>query len=475
MTAVLSSASFPLRCSNVAVSLAIALLADQASAAAGRVDFATDGATVSASNGQQRPLARGVELNSGDTIRTDARARAQIRFADGAYVSLQPDTEFSIKDYNFDGKADGSERGFFALAKGTMRTVTGLIGRINKNRYQISTPTATIGIRGTGGRIEVLLDGSTLIAGTSGIWVLSNPSGTIDVPAGTFGKAPSAPNQPPQRTLQGPNTGPAPLPVDPPKALEPKQAENRTPNGTSAVLVAPIVPLASGSGYASAVAYTPNSGGSAAGKSDLDAVFTSSGQLTNIQNATPSFGFGFNLVNGSHAEFGTDGILAWGRWIGSVNQNCDCINPQMYGSNQGLHYVVGMPTAVMPTTGTGTYAVMGSTSPTYSNGGGLGTFTGSLSVMFGATTTVTANLNIAMSDGKGYAMTDTMTTRTALFSSTQPTIAGSGGACGQGCSGSIQGFFAGASAERAGVAYSVTDFTTSTAVNGAAAFRKAGP
>src|SRR3954469_17556604 len=203
MTAVPSSASFRLRCSNVALSLALALFAEQAGAAAGRVDFATDGATVSASNGQQRPLARGTELNSGDTIRTDAGGRAQIRFADGAYVSLQPNTEFSIKDYNFDGKADGSERGFFALAKGTMRTVTGLIGRINKNRYQISTPTATIGIRGTGGRIEVLLDGSTLIAGTSGIWVLSNPSGTLDVPAGTFGRAPAAPNQPPQRSAQG--------------------------------------------------------------------------------------------------------------------------------------------------------------------------------------------------------------------------------------------------------------------------------
>jgi len=224
--------------------LVSAAFADQAVAAAGRVDFVAGGTTISGADGRQRPLAKGAELDKGDTIRTDAVGRAQIRFADGAYVSLQPNTEFSVKDYSFDGKADGSERGFFALARGAMRTVTGLIGRVNKNRYQVATPTATIGIRGTGGLISIGTDGSTLVNGTSGIWTITNPAGTIDIPAGTTGKAPAAPNQPPQQTTEKPSTGPS----QPTTTQSPyTQADNRTSDGTSNSLSSGA--LKSGPGY----------------------------------------------------------------------------------------------------------------------------------------------------------------------------------------------------------------------------------
>jgi hypothetical protein len=62
---------------------------------------------------------------------------------------MQPRTEFRIDEYQFAGKADGSERGFFSLLKGGFRSITGIIGRANKDSYGIRTPAATIGIRGT--------------------------------------------------------------------------------------------------------------------------------------------------------------------------------------------------------------------------------------------------------------------------------------------------------------------------------------
>ena len=49
----------------------------------------------------------------------------------------------------FANKEDGTERGFFSLLKGGFRSITGLIGRGNKDHYGIRTPSATIGIRGT--------------------------------------------------------------------------------------------------------------------------------------------------------------------------------------------------------------------------------------------------------------------------------------------------------------------------------------
>src|SRR5580765_2646747 len=210
------------------VALVYAAVANEAGAAAGRVDFASTGTTVAGADGRQRPLAKGAELDKGDTVRTGNDGRAQIRFTDGAYVSLQPNTEFAIKDYNFEGKTDGSERGIFGLARGAMRTVTGLIGRVNRNRYQVATPTATIGIRGTGGLIAVLGDGSTLVNGTSGIWTLTNPSGTIDVRAGVSAKAPSAPSQPPQQTTEKPSTGPSQPPTTQPPYT---QGDQRTSDG----------------------------------------------------------------------------------------------------------------------------------------------------------------------------------------------------------------------------------------------------
>src|SRR3954470_10333405 len=183
--------------SSVLLAVISAAFAGEAAAVAGWVDFSSGAATVSDAQGRQRAVSKGDNLDKGDTVRTGDNGRTQIRFTDGAYVSLQPNSEFAIKDYNFEGKTDGSERGFFSLARGAMRTVTGLIGRVNRNRYQVSTPTATIGIRGTGGLISIGTDGSTLVTGTSGIWTITNPMGTIDVPAGSTGQAPAATDQPP--------------------------------------------------------------------------------------------------------------------------------------------------------------------------------------------------------------------------------------------------------------------------------------
>ena len=117
-------------------------------APAARVEFAVGGVSATSPTGQTRLLAKGAAVDNGDTVNTHD-GRVQLRFTDGAYVSLQPQTLFRIDDYRYDGKSDGNERGFFSLLKGGLRTITGLVGRTNKRTYQVSTTVATIGIRGT--------------------------------------------------------------------------------------------------------------------------------------------------------------------------------------------------------------------------------------------------------------------------------------------------------------------------------------
>ncbi|HTT07362.1 MAG TPA: FecR family protein [Gammaproteobacteria bacterium] len=128
-------------------------------AAAAQVTYAYGQAQAINTAGQGRPLAKGAEVQSGDTVQTQ-QGRAQITFKDGGFVALQPNTSFKISEYNYAGKEDGSERSFFDLLKGSMRFVTGAIGHKNKQNYKIKTVVATIGIRGSGGLAILCVAGS---------------------------------------------------------------------------------------------------------------------------------------------------------------------------------------------------------------------------------------------------------------------------------------------------------------------------
>src|SRR5256712_3238205 len=236
---------FKLSPRGVMLALVSAALSEAALANTGHVDFAIGNVVVTEASGRAHALLKGAEVGSGDKIASGADGRAQIRFSDGAYVSLQPNTEFDIKEYRYSGKADGTESALFGLFKGAMRTVTGLVGRANKSRYRIATPTATIGIRGTGGLIRVNNDGSTLVIGTSGIWSLTNNGGSIDVPAGTAGFAGTPPNLPPQPTTPGTVVRPPQAPTGP---LPPTIGQGAGGNslGKPRALFSPLI---SGPGY----------------------------------------------------------------------------------------------------------------------------------------------------------------------------------------------------------------------------------
>jgi len=458
---------FRLNRTGLLLALISTAFAGQAQAAAGRVEFAVGPATVVGTDGRTRPAARGMALDTGDVVRTNI-GRVQMRMTDGAFISLQPNTEFGIKDYKFEGKTDGSESAFFSLLKGAMRTVTGLIGRVNRNQFQVATPTATVGIRGTGGVIELLQDGGTLVRGTSGIWFLANPAGTIDVPAGVSGVAPADPNKPPQETSDVPTSGPAPLPPQ----EEYVQGEEREPGGEQVITPPQVNVLTSGSGFAVVNAFGYSSFPGIESGSGANATFNSGGQMTDVTvNSTT-----YSLGSGSHADFGTDGIVAWGRWIGPVSivgswceGTCSGTN---YSVDQGLHYAVGLPTPSLPPSGSATYTLLGATQPTYIDGSTApGTLTGSLDVNFGAFT-VGTNLNIAMPDASYSIRGNSLISSSSafFFGQTGNGLTCAGGS--SGCNARVDGFFAGAAAERAGLGYHVDDFVSGKDVVGSAAFKK---
>ncbi|HAC92852.1 MAG TPA: hypothetical protein DCF63_19800, partial [Planctomycetaceae bacterium] len=164
-----------------------------ATAAAARVEFSAGTAVAQLADGSQKPIVKGLEINAGDSILTQ-EGRVQLRFADGGYVSLQPNSNFKVEEYSYEGKTDGSEKGFFHLLKGGLRAITGAIGRENKNNYRVNTPVATIGIRGT--EFLASYQERLLVRVGSGAIYLSNGAGDLVLYSGQSGEVTGANNRP---------------------------------------------------------------------------------------------------------------------------------------------------------------------------------------------------------------------------------------------------------------------------------------
>lgn len=183
-------------------------------ALAAKVEFAVGNVTATALDGQSRALAKGGDLNSGDSINTNS-GQVQIRFTDGGFLSLKPNTVFKIEAYTFNSKADGKEKAFFSLVKGGLRTVTGAIGKANRQNYEMRTANATIGIRGTAYSANQT-DTSLTVFVSEGAISVSNQGGSIVVEAGQSARV-SASNATPEVTM---DKMPLPVPEAPQQIIE---------------------------------------------------------------------------------------------------------------------------------------------------------------------------------------------------------------------------------------------------------------
>ena len=115
----------------------------------GKFQFVTGDVKILSANGKEHTPVKGDSFNTGDTILTGASGTAQIRMNDGGLMAIRANTQLKLDQYIFNGREDGNERSLLSLVKGGFRAITGLIGNRNKDNYRITTPSATIGIRGT--------------------------------------------------------------------------------------------------------------------------------------------------------------------------------------------------------------------------------------------------------------------------------------------------------------------------------------
>ena len=136
------------------------------------------------------PLAAGMELTSGDILRTGAGARAYLMLAEGSRVKLGEAARFTFHSRSL--QPAKSFRGALDVLAGAFRFTTGKLAKARSHDIAIRVGTATIGIRGTDlwgrtgrdGDMVALLEGRIEITRAGQITELVQPLTYFDAPHG---------------------------------------------------------------------------------------------------------------------------------------------------------------------------------------------------------------------------------------------------------------------------------------------------
>ena len=200
------------------IAIGTALASAGAFANTGTVTHLTGTLSAKKGDGATRVLGLRSQVGTGDVVSTERESHAQIRFTDGAQVTLKPSSSFRIDNLAFTKEAPKEDSFVTSLITGGLRFVTGVVGQRNRGRFSLGTATATIGIRGTTFSAHDCiatqcpgLKPAVYVGVSNGRVNVSNPAGQLNLGAGQF--AIIEKGQPPRLTD---NPG---LAISPPQAF----------------------------------------------------------------------------------------------------------------------------------------------------------------------------------------------------------------------------------------------------------------
>ncbi|MBL8512227.1 MAG: FecR domain-containing protein, partial [Betaproteobacteria bacterium] len=273
----------------LAASLGGVAVSQVVSAASGQFTYVV-GEVFVESQGKRVAATRGLEVNPGDLIISGDSGMAQLSMVDQAKLSLRSNSQLRIESYAT--QAEGKEGAVLSLLRGTLRTFTSLLTPASRERYQMKTKVATVGIRGSGNilvhdpgteeSINHTIEGSHVVTSNSGNFspIITRPNDTIRV---AFGK-------PPERIPTPPNI---------------LSAANTMTNKPSSATVASNTAADDRSGAAGSTPPPPNNAGTSATSGSGVAGSSSTGTSTVVG----SNGLGFMVVpNNPVALIDPDGL-----------------------------------------------------------------------------------------------------------------------------------------------------------------------
>lgn len=109
-------------------------------------------------------LKTGDDIFANQTVTTNAAGIGQFEFRDKTKLAIGPDSTVVLDNFVYDPKGPGSKV-VLDLARGSFRFIT---GRARHDAYEIKTPTATIGVRGTAFDLYIGNNGGLAIAMING-------------------------------------------------------------------------------------------------------------------------------------------------------------------------------------------------------------------------------------------------------------------------------------------------------------------
>ena len=124
-----------------------------ATARAGTMKIVQGQASVTDAKGE-RTLKPGDTVTSADRISTGADSAASMVLRDGTTMVLGANSRIDLKNFAYDSTTQEGNV-FVSVLRGSMRMLTGLIGKTRPESIQVTTPTSTIGILGTDFIVQV--------------------------------------------------------------------------------------------------------------------------------------------------------------------------------------------------------------------------------------------------------------------------------------------------------------------------------
>ncbi len=145
----------------------------------------------------KRALAVKSDIMEKDTLVTDKDGRLLVLFADDSVLSLGPSTTVGIKSFSFN-KTQAPNMAVH-IAKGLTRIVSGKIVKQRPQNFKISSPLATMGIRGTITMHDVSPEGERHIVESIGkghdVWIKGLDGKTVSLTS-SLTKVDLFPNEP---------------------------------------------------------------------------------------------------------------------------------------------------------------------------------------------------------------------------------------------------------------------------------------
>jgi len=117
----------------------------------GSVTFVTGAADITRPGQDAESLVKGDDVYVGDIVRTKSNAKVEITFIDDSIVRVAQKSRLQITEYMFEQEERRSTLSLFrGKIQSLVKKVAGFsFGRARKNRFEIHTPTAVCGVRGT--------------------------------------------------------------------------------------------------------------------------------------------------------------------------------------------------------------------------------------------------------------------------------------------------------------------------------------